>query len=387
MSDQKNVALVLLTPGGLPVLEWGPPGGGKMAKKKALAKAMNAHLEITIPSVREPSDYFGLNIPVDGNGLKVEPPGWAYRAAAAAATGKRSWVLHDEISTAVPAVQAALLRVMLEGVVGELTMDGVKQFAAANPPDQAAGGWEMALPLANRFTHLIAPVPSNKEWTDWLLGESKADQEAAALADRFDLKEWEKCFERTKALFAGFLRHYRANLWEDPVKVQGRFPMAYCTPRTMEAAVRLYATCLHLGALDRAEVLLSGTIGEPVAVKFLAWVREADLPDPEELLAKPEKWVPDANRDDRTFAVLTAIAVAATDKTFKDKEYLKRWIAAWKVIDRTITATASKDLVIIAGRKLAARENRPKEGLKDQTVRNTVSKLADVIQASGLMDE
>lgn len=387
MSDQKNVALCLLTPGGLSVLEWGPPGGGKTAKKKALARAMKAQLEITIPSVREPSDYFGLNIPVEGNGLKVEPPGWAVRAANAAKAGKPSWVLHDEISTAAPAVQAALLRVMLEGVVGELHMDGVKQFAAANPPDQAAGGWEMALPLANRFTHLIAPTPSSKEWTDWLLGESKADEEAAALADRFDLAEWEKCFERAKALFAGFLRHFRTTVWEDPAKVQGRFPMAYCTPRTMEGAVRLYATCLHLDSLDRAEPLLSGTVGESVATKFLAWVREADLPDPEALLAKPESWKPDPNRDDRTFAVLTAVAVAATDKSYKDKKYLERWVAAWKVIDKTISATSSKDLVIIAGRKLAARENRPKEGLKDQTVRNTVSKLADVIQASGLMDE
>ena len=65
----------------------------------------------------------------------------------------------DEISTAPPAVQAALLRVVLERTVGDLRLpDGVAVVAAANPPDQAADGWELSAPLANRFCHLDWPL-------------------------------------------------------------------------------------------------------------------------------------------------------------------------------------------------------------------------------------
>lgn len=57
----------------------------------------------------------------------------------------------DEISTAPPAVQAALLRVVLERVVGDLELpDGVAVIAAANPPEQAAGGWDLSATISRR---------------------------------------------------------------------------------------------------------------------------------------------------------------------------------------------------------------------------------------------
>ena len=61
----------------------------------------------------------------------------------------------DELSTAPPAVQAALLRVVLERIVGDLTLPtDVAVVAAANPPEQAADGWDLSAPLANRLCHL-----------------------------------------------------------------------------------------------------------------------------------------------------------------------------------------------------------------------------------------
>jgi len=52
-------------------------------------------------------------------------------------------------------VQAALLRVVLERAVGDLTLpDEVAVVAAANPPEQAADGWDLSQPtrLPNRGT-------------------------------------------------------------------------------------------------------------------------------------------------------------------------------------------------------------------------------------------
>src|SRR5690606_19964591 len=53
------------------------------------------------------------------------------------------------------AVQAALLRLVLERRVGALRLPpGVRIVAAANPRSSAADGWELSPPLANRFVHL-----------------------------------------------------------------------------------------------------------------------------------------------------------------------------------------------------------------------------------------
>lgn len=53
----------------------------------------------------------------------------------------------DELSTAPPAVQAAMLGVALERRVGDLVLPrAVQVVAAANPPERAADGWDLSPP-------------------------------------------------------------------------------------------------------------------------------------------------------------------------------------------------------------------------------------------------
>src|SRR3954454_5092288 len=121
-----------------------------------MADAAGCHCETVIASIREPSYFAGLPV-VAGAGARVDfaPPRWAVALAEAA----ESVAFFDEISPAPPAVQAALLRVVLERTVGDLALpDGVAVVAAANSPEQAADGWDLAAPLANRFCHRDWPV-------------------------------------------------------------------------------------------------------------------------------------------------------------------------------------------------------------------------------------
>src|SRR6202161_1878549 len=134
----------------VPVLLWGAPGTGKTSVIRAMADALGWPCETVIASIREPSDFAGLPVVV-GEDVRFAPPAWARRLAEAG----RGLLFLDELSTAPPAVQAALLRVVLERVVGDLDLPAeVAVVAAANPPEQAADGWDLSAPLANRLCHL-----------------------------------------------------------------------------------------------------------------------------------------------------------------------------------------------------------------------------------------
>src|SRR5262245_48759500 len=141
-SNTTRDALALAVAARVPTLLWGGPGIGKTSAVREMAASAAWPCEIVIASIREPSDFAGL--PVIGNedgSVHMAPPRWAQRLAS---EGKGLLFL-DEVSTAPPAVQAALLRVVLERTVGDLALpDAVAVVAAANPPEQAADGWDLA---------------------------------------------------------------------------------------------------------------------------------------------------------------------------------------------------------------------------------------------------
>ena len=152
--DTQLEALTLAVAADLPVLLWGEPGIGKTAALTQLAAALDLPLTTVIASVHEPSDFSGLPVVGDDpaeQGVPMAPPDWAVRLVRAG----RGLLFLDELSTAPPAVQAALLRLVLERRVGALRLPpGVRIVAAANPRSSAADGWELSPPLANRFVHL-----------------------------------------------------------------------------------------------------------------------------------------------------------------------------------------------------------------------------------------
>jgi hypothetical protein len=383
-SEIDMLALVVQTPRCLPPIVWSNPGCGKSSRISQMAGALSAHLETVISSIRDPSDFGGLPIPENGHGVRLEAPSWAHRLANYCKDGKPGLAFFDEASCAPPAVQAAMLRVLLEGVVGDLTLPpSVRFVAAANPPEQAASGWDLALPLANRFVHLVWGTPSVSQWTDWLTG-----QDDSTRITKLDLDAWHTQFGQAKALAAAFLRRRPGHMAENPDKITGRFPMAYATPRTWEAAVRLLATAR---AIDDQEIFLplcSSCIGEPISIEFATWLRANDLPDPEALLANPKKWVPNEDEPDRVFATCLATTDAALDGETSSKKLTKkqkgeRWHQAWRVLERAIPV--GKDMVIVSARKLAEPKSRPEGGLIEDDVRSVIRQLKDVVAAAGIV--
>ena len=355
-------ALALALQARTPVLAWGPPGTGKTSVISALAGSLGLPCECVIASVREPADFGGLPI-VRDEGVSLHAPAWARRLYQAG----QGILFLDEISTAPPAVQAALLRVVLDRVVGDLALPAaVAVVAAANPPEQAAGGWDLSPPLANRFCHLDWALNTGA-WVDGMLSGFPAPAVTRLPED------WEKEIPAARALVAAFIRH-RPHLLLQMPESEEQAGRAWPSPRSWDMASRLLAACDAADAgEDVTATLISGCVGDGPGMEFLAWRRALDLPDPEWVLAHPEKFqVPE--RGDQAFAVLSAVVTAAVGNLTKD-----RWLACWRVLAAAADQGA-KDIAAASAKALAA-ARKPNLPLPTKELQGFIP----LLKAGGLM--
>lgn len=366
---------------GLRPLFWGKPGVGKTAQVETLVEAMGGHLITIIASIREPADFLGIPMPDGKGGLLYAAPGWARTANALAAKGKIVFVFLDELTTCAPAVQAALLRVTNEGYVGDLKLhDNVVFMAAANPVEIAAGGYDLAPPMANRWLHLDWEDPSASTWSEGILSDWASTTEAESAADvikridaRYDVHE-----AMAKGLVTGFLRANGQHIITLPDASNPEASKAWPSPRTWELTIRSIAGAAANGLTESdADVLLEGCIGRGAAGALRQYQAEADLPDTEKLLTAkdPSKiWKHNPERPDITCAVLNSCAALVTPKVAKDRK--PRADVLWGIIGEVVKDAA--DVAVMAGRSVA------RAGLSGTpTARKVMVKMGPVMQAMG----
>lgn len=381
MDDQAAVveALGLAISARVPALLWGAPGTGKTSVIRAMAAAAGWPCETVIASIREPSDFAGLPIVVGGadrargsdgrsdaegstpSQVTFAPPAWAVALARAG----HGVAFFDEVSTAPPAVQAALLRVVLERTVGDLALpDAVSVVAAANPPEQAADGWELSPPLANRFCHLDWPVDARTVADGFAGGWSTPKPPVLP-------EGWQGRVPVTRSWVAGFVTVRPTLALAVPESSAGA-GRAWPSPRTWEMAARLAAAAAAAGAGELAtSLLVRGCVGAGPGVEFLTWLAEADLPDPELVLADPDRFVL-PERGDRAYAALSSVAAAvAMDPSGG------RWEAGWRAFARA--ASSAPDVAAAAARTLA--RCRP----PGATVPEEVKAFAPLLRDAGLL--
>ncbi|WP_406859022.1 MoxR family ATPase [Streptomyces sp. HUAS MG47] len=340
-TDAQLEALTLAVAADLPVLLWGEPGIGKTSALTQLAESLDLPLTTVIASVHEPSDFSGLPVLGDDpavQGVPLAPPDWAVRLVRAG----RGLLFLDELSTATPAVQAALLRLVLERRIGSLRLPpGVRIVAAANPRSSAADGWELSAPLANRFVHL--------QWTH--------DQEVVvrglggtwprATLPRLDAERLPDAVDFARRAVCGLLTARPALVHRLP-GTETRKGGAWPSPRSWDMTLRLIAFATAAGASrDVLSLLVRGTVGDGPGLEMLACLDRMDLPDPELLLSDPENAeLPE--RGDRRQATLEGVVEAV--RTRPDKA---RWDAAWAVLVRALDSGAP-DLVVVPATTLAS---------------------------------
>ncbi|MFH9405036.1 AAA family ATPase [Streptomyces sp. NPDC017638] len=358
--DEQLDALTLAVAADLPVLLWGEPGIGKTAALTQLAASLDLPLTTVIASVHEPSDFSGLPVVGDDpavQGVPMAPPQWAVELVRAG----RGLLFLDELSTATPAVQAALLRVVLERRVGALQLPpGVRIVAAANPRASAADGWELSPPLANRFVHL-----------HWVHDRDVVVRGLGGVWPRAQLprlapERLPEAVAFARRAVCDFLR-VRPTLIHRLPSTETRRGGAWPSPRSWEAALTLLAFGTAASASREVLALLvRGAVGDGPGLELLAHLDRMDLPDPETLLAEPASAeLPE--RGDLRQAALEAVVAAVGARPER-----QRWEAAWAVLVRAME-TGTPDLLVAPARTLAALRR------DDWQVPEAVERLAAVV--------
>ncbi|MBF6338799.1 AAA family ATPase [Nocardia abscessus] len=338
--DTQLEALALAVAADLPVLLWGEPGIGKTAALTQLAADLDLPLTTVIASVHEPSDFSGLPIVGDDpaeNGVPMAPPDWAVRLVRAG----RGLLFLDELSTAPPAVQAALLRLVLERRIGNIQLPrGVRIVAAANPRSSAADGWELSPPLANRFVHL--------QWThdhDVVVRGLGGTWPHATLPRLAPEKLREAVAFARRAVCV--LLAARPALVHQLPSAETRRGGPWPSPRSWEMTLWLIAFATAAGSSrDVLSLLVRGTVGDGPGFELLAGLDRMDLPDPEALLADPAGAVL-PERGDLRQAVLDGVVAAVRKRPEKS-----RWDAAWALLVKA-SETGAPDLIVVPATTLA----------------------------------
>jgi hypothetical protein len=352
--QQRIIWMALFAPGvdgrrGLPFVISGSPGSAKTSILRQLARAGGLKSMTMLGSIRSPVDYLGVPFKVNRKVVNQEtfdtqeipythyaPPGWALDASLE--NDGRTLVIHDEFNTASMSVQNAMLRVIFEGVVGEHQLPpNVRQLGAMNPISQATGGRELSMALQNRLGVLEWPDVTAEEFARHHLNGGKigakfsmdgstSDETVSAEAEERAVDErYDAAWAAALGEVTGFLKR-RPELMAKPPQALGTpWPSA----RSWEFAMRARAGTLVYDMTPQEELLAGAAyVGVQAYGDFVRWRKDADLPDPAELLDGKAHFEHANARLDRTVAVLSACTALVTpDSAERRKE---RSESLWK---------------------------------------------------------
>jgi len=238
-----------------PIFLWGPPGIGKSDIIHQIGASIEAHVIDIRLSLWEPTDIKGIPYYAANDNAMMWAPPQELPTAEMASKYKNIILFLDEMNSAAPAVQAAAYQLILNRKVGQYTLpDNVLIVAAGNRDADKGVTYRMPAPLANRFVHLELAV-SFDDWFSWAV-ENKIHNDVV-----------------------GYLTFAKQDLYDFDPKSPSR---SFATPRSWSFVSEL------LEDDDDEQTttdLVSGSVGEGLAVKFMAHRKMASkMPNPTDIL-------------------------------------------------------------------------------------------------------
>jgi MoxR-like ATPase len=238
-----------------PIFLWGPPGIGKSEIVHQIGNDLDAHVTDIRLSLWEPTDIKGIPYFNSNENTMVWAPPAELPTEEFAKKHKYIILFLDEMNSAAPAVQAAAYQLILNRKIGTYKLpDNVLIVAAGNRDADKGVTYRMPAPLANRFVHLELTV-SFDDWFQWAVEHN------------------------IHADVAGYLQFAKKDLYDFDPKSPSR---SFATPRSWTFVSELLDDDLDA---ETTTDLVSGAIGEGLAVKFMAHRKVAStMPNPSDIL-------------------------------------------------------------------------------------------------------
>lgn len=240
-----------------PLFLWGPPGIGKSELVADIAAELGGHMIDLRLGQMEPTDIRGIPFYNKDSG-KMD---WAEPVDLPTQELADQYpivvLFLDEMNSAAPSVQAAAYQLILNRRVGKYVLpDNVVMVAAGNRESDKGVSYRMPTPLANRFIHQEMRVDF-ASYQDWAV-QNNIHKDVV-----------------------GYLSFAKQDLYDFDPKSASR---AFATPRSWTFVSQLLED--EDGDDDTVMNLIAGTVGEGLAVKFMAHRKIAGrMPKPEDILS------------------------------------------------------------------------------------------------------
>jgi len=240
-----------------PLFLWGPPGIGKSELVADIAQELGGYMIDLRLGQMEPTDIRGIPFYNKDTG-KMD---WAEPVDLPTPEFAKQYpivvLFLDEMNSAAPSVQAAAYQLILNRRVGKYFLpDNVVLVAAGNRESDKGVTYRMPTPLANRFIHQEMRV------------------------DFASYQEWAVNNNIHKDV-VGYLSFAKQDLYDFDPKSASR---AFATPRSWTFVSQILED--EDGDDDTIMNLIAGTVGEGLAVKFMAHRKIAGrMPKPEDILS------------------------------------------------------------------------------------------------------
>lgn len=277
----------------------GGSGVGKSKRIRDIGKMLGLPVYSIFSATKTPEHIGGFPV--------MAPMGFTLECALpqvrAAIDAEHAIIFLDEISSAPPAVQAALLSFVNERTIGEYTLPpGVRIILAMNPADIAANGRDLEVPMANRVLHFNYEPPSLNQWYEFMSGMYDPGVPSAAHSDDKVRSNWSAHFgavlEVTKMFLESSGGTYkekdedgkevsRSKFYDQPDAEDPRASKAWPSHRTWHMVVNgvVTARALDMDITVQTDIV-EGLVGKGIAAEWTAYVKKANLPHPYEVLTK-----------------------------------------------------------------------------------------------------
>ena len=239
-----------------PLFLWGPPGIGKSELVEGITNDLNGLMIDLRLGQMEPTDIRGIPFYNKDIGKMDWAPPVELPDEETAAQYPIVVLFLDELNSAAPSVQSAAYQLILNRRIGKYKLpDNVVMVAAGNRESDKGVTYRMPTPLANRFIHQEMKVdfPS---WLEWAVNN------------------------RVHKDVVGYLSFAKQDLYDFDAKSASR---AFATPRSWTFVSQLLDDASDD---DTTMNLIAGTVGEGLAVKFMAHKKVAGrMPNPADILS------------------------------------------------------------------------------------------------------